>query len=199
MIAEKTITDVGANITGASKVAEEDSQRIHCAPSHLPIIEVSIPNQKFSIRCLRLASCHFRLQPTPSKVQGYGTAIMSPLNRTANSAFRTPSRRHARRPPLEECNRDTPSFLRSHHLIITTTRAVYAWDMSGVIEIFRSGSEGIVAAKKLAGSDGTLAVADSQVVVLHDITKRMQRSYRLKGSEVGNRLIFCLDSRLPLD
>lgn len=108
---------------------------------------------------------------------------MSPLSK-ANSALRTPTRRHGRRQRFEGCYQDAPTFLHSHHLIITTTRGVYAWDMSGVIEIFRSGSEGIVAAKKLAGSEGTLAVADSQVVVLHDITKGMQRSYRLKGSEV---------------
>ena len=76
------------------------------------------------------------------------------------------------------------SFPLSYHLIVTTTRSVYAWDMNGVTELFRSGSEGIVAAKKLSGLSEMLAVADSQVVVLHDINKGMQRSYRLKGSEV---------------
>ena len=72
----------------------------------------------------------------------------------------------------------------SYRLIVTTSRGVYAWDMDGVTELFRSGSEGIVAAKKLSGHGEILAVADSQVVILHDIKKGMQRSYRLKGSEV---------------
>ncbi len=76
-------------------------------------------------------------------------------------------------------------FPSSYRLIVTTTRGVYAWDMDGVTELFRSGSEGIVAAKKLSGTGEMLAVADSQVVVLHDIKKGMQKSYRLKGSEVG--------------
>ena len=51
-------------------------------------------------------------------------------------------------------------------------------------EIFRSGSEGIVAAKKAHNGSSLLAVADSQVVVLHDIEKGMQKSYKLKGSDV---------------
>ena len=76
------------------------------------------------------------------------------------------------------------SFPSAYRLIVTTTRGVYAWDVNGVIELFHSGSEGIVAARKLSGPGEMLAVADSQVVVLHDINKGMQKSYRLKGSEV---------------
>ena len=76
-------------------------------------------------------------------------------------------------------------FPPSNRLIITTTKGVYIWDVYGISEIFRSGSEGIVAAKKIASGREMLAVADSQVVVLHDISGGTQRSYRLKGSEVG--------------
>lgn len=77
------------------------------------------------------------------------------------------------------------SFPPSNRLIITTGKGVYIWDVYGISEIFRSGSEGIVAAKKIASSREMLAIADSQVVVLHDISGGMQRSYRLKGSDVG--------------
>ena len=77
------------------------------------------------------------------------------------------------------------SFPPSNRLIITTTKGVYIWDVYGISEIFRSGSEGIVAAKKIASGSEMLAVADSQVVVLHDISGGMQKSYRLKGSDVG--------------
>ena len=73
-------------------------------------------------------------------------------------------------------------FPSSNRLVITTTKGVYNWDDYGLTEIFCSRSEGIVAAKKVASE--MLAVADSQVVVLHDIAKEMQKSYRLKGSEV---------------
>jgi len=76
------------------------------------------------------------------------------------------------------------TFPRSYHLIITTAKGVFVWGSHGVREIFRSGSEGIVAAKKASSGSGLLAVADSQVVVLHDVNKGMQRSYRLRGSDV---------------
>ena len=79
----------------------------------------------------------------------------------------------------------TPSiFPLQNKLVITTTKAMYDWD--GVIrtEVFHSGSEGIVAAKRLTGDKDLLAIADSQVVVLHDLREKTQRSYRLKGSEV---------------
>jgi len=75
-------------------------------------------------------------------------------------------------------------FPPQNSLVITTTTGVYVWDVYGVTEIFRSGSEGIVAAKKLTSCNGMLAVADSQVVVLHEIQGGTQKSYRLKGSQV---------------
>lgn len=78
------------------------------------------------------------------------------------------------------------SFPPSNRLIITTKKGVYIWDVYGITEIFRSGSEGIVAAKKVANGSEMLAVADSQVVVLHDINRGMQRSYRLKASDVSH-------------
>ena len=83
-------------------------------------------------------------------------------------------------------------FPAGYQLLATTSRGVYAWDMSGVSELFNSGSAGIVASKKVAGDNGTLAVADDQVVLLHDVKKGMQKSYRLKGSEV--RLMILLPS-----
>ena len=80
-------------------------------------------------------------------------------------------------------------FPKSYQLIITTTKGVYAWDASGIKEIFRSNSAGIVAARKLSGESEILAVADSQVVILHDLGQGLQRSYRLKGSEVDRPLM----------
>jgi len=90
---------------------------------------------------------------------------------------------------VEESNNPFTSFPHAHQLIVTTTKGVYAWSMSGVVELFRSGSQGIVAARKISDRDGMLAVADSQLVVLHDINKGMQKSYRLKGTEVCETLL----------
>ena len=77
------------------------------------------------------------------------------------------------------------SFPPPNRLVVTTTKGVYIWDVYGISEIFRSSSQGIVAAKMIVNDSEMLAVADSQVVVLHDISGGMRRSYRLKGSGVS--------------
>lgn len=76
------------------------------------------------------------------------------------------------------------NFPNSNYLIVTTTKAVFSWSSNGITRLFSSGSKGIVAARKASNDDGLLAVADSHVVVLHDIRKGMQKSYKLKGSDV---------------
>lgn len=70
-----------------------------------------------------------------------------------------------------------------HHLVVTTARGVYAWNCRGIVELFSSSSEGIVTARTIQTDKELLAVADSQVVILHDVEKGMQRTYRLKSGE----------------
>ena len=77
------------------------------------------------------------------------------------------------------------AFPPQHRLIITTTKGVYIWDVYGLTEVFQSGSKGIVAAKRVASGGEMLAVADSEVVILHEFNGGLQKSYRLKGSEVS--------------
>jgi hypothetical protein len=69
--------------------------------------------------------------------------------------------------------------------IIVTTNGIYSWTSDGIKELFRSGSGGIVAARQIHGPQNLLAVADSQVVILHDIDKGQQKSYRLKRTDVS--------------
>ena len=83
--------------------------------------------------------------------------------------------------------RDTFKFPVSHHLIVTTTKYVFSWSSRGLTNVFHSGSEGIVAASKATDGSGLLAVADSSVVILHDIKKGMQKSYKLHGSHVRKK------------
>ncbi|KAL6716699.1 hypothetical protein ACLMJK_006267 [Lecanora helva] len=83
----------------------------------------------------------------------------------------------------------TLAFPSNNKLIVTTTKGVYSWDGVAVSELFHSGSKGIVAAKKLTNEKDMLAVADSQVVVLHNTKGEPQRTYRLKGSEGQIRLL----------
>ena len=50
--------------------------------------------------------------------------------------------------------------------------------------IFQSATNGIVAARKTTQGEELLALADSQVVLLHDMKKGNERTYKLKGSDV---------------
>jgi hypothetical protein len=75
-------------------------------------------------------------------------------------------------------------FPSDYHLVITTECHVLSYDATGLHNIFRSGSSGILAAKEARDGSGTLAIADSQVVVLHRVERGMEKSYRLKGTEV---------------
>jgi hypothetical protein len=75
-------------------------------------------------------------------------------------------------------------FPTDQHLVITTEQHVLSYDSNGPNKIFKSGSGGILAAKETRDGSGTLAIADSQVVVLHQVEHGMERSYRLKGTDV---------------
>ena len=73
----------------------------------------------------------------------------------------------------------------THQVVVTSTRGVYSWTNAGVAELFRSGSDGIVAATKASDDKDLIAIADCQVVILHDVKKGMHQSYRLKGADVS--------------
>jgi hypothetical protein len=79
---------------------------------------------------------------------------------------------------------DQFTFPSDHHLVITTEQHVLSYDRNGLNQIFKSGSGGILAAKETRDGSGTLAIADSQVVVLHQVERGMERSYHLKGIDV---------------
>lgn len=112
------------------------------------------------------------------------TATTARSSRAAKSMPIIPPRRKSLAFLRKRSETDTFEFPQCYNLIVTTKKAVFAWSSNGITKIFHSGSEGIVAARKASDSGGLLAVADSQVVVLHDIRKGMQNSYRLRGSDV---------------
>lgn len=92
---------------------------------------------------------------------------------------------HARPAPVEPHH--AFAFPKDHHLVITTETNVWSWDHRGLTNAFSSASAGILAAKEAKDGSGLLAVADDQVVVLHDANRGMNRSYRLKGTDVPRR------------
>jgi hypothetical protein len=68
---------------------------------------------------------------------------------------------------------------------VTTHKQILSWDKDGLKPVFISGSEGILAAKEAKDNGALLAVADSQVVILHDVNSEIQRSYKLKGTDAS--------------
>lgn len=89
------------------------------------------------------------------------------------------------RPPPRSPIRASFKFPVEQHLLVTTQKEVITWDQQGIKSVFQSGSRGILAAKEASDGSGLLAVADSQVVVLHDVRQALNRSYRLKATEVS--------------
>ncbi|KAI9895032.1 MAG: hypothetical protein M1814_000256 [Vezdaea aestivalis] len=75
------------------------------------------------------------------------------------------------------------------HLNVTTRTKVYQWAGQKPQVAFSSGAGGIVNSKSIANDRDLLAVADSLVVILHNVGEGMHRSYRLKGSEGRLRLL----------
>ena len=76
-------------------------------------------------------------------------------------------------------------FPDSHHLVVVTQKNVLAWNSTGLHSVFASESRGILAAKE--STTGALAIADSHLVLLHEVKKEMEKSYRLKGAEVSRQ------------
>ncbi|KAK0945836.1 hypothetical protein LTR29_002693 [Friedmanniomyces endolithicus] len=81
---------------------------------------------------------------------------------------------------------DAVQFPTSQHLLITTPSHIYAWDSTGIRTVFTSGKSGIVAAR---ARNGILAVADSQVVVLHDTKHGQDTSWGLTATGDEVRLL----------
>lgn len=111
-----------------------------------------------------------------------------PVQASNKSGPIVPPRRKSSLFMRENPNHDRLDLPACRHLIVTTTRGVFTWGSHGVKEIFHSGSGGIVAARKARNGSSLLAVADSQVVILHDTRKGMQKSYKLRGSDVRSQL-----------
>ncbi|EPS38770.1 hypothetical protein H072_7481 [Dactylellina haptotyla CBS 200.50] len=81
-------------------------------------------------------------------------------------------------------------------VVITTATEVDVWNGLGerYDTVFTSGTEGIVSAK-LAKEGNVLAVAGSQVVLLHKIERGQQQSYKLKGADATRLLEYAADGK----
>lgn len=81
------------------------------------------------------------------------------------------------------------NFPTTHHLLITTPGAIYAWDHTTLNRLFSSSKRGILAAKESKDGSQFLAIADRHVVVLHDCKHDRENSYGLEASESSVRLL----------
>ena len=75
-------------------------------------------------------------------------------------------------------------FPSSNHLVVSTTKGVYTWTHEGVDELFRSESGGIAAAKRIFDGGNLLAIADSHIIILHNIETGVPERHGLKGITV---------------
>ncbi|KAK3630171.1 hypothetical protein LTR56_017585 [Elasticomyces elasticus] len=66
------------------------------------------------------------------------------------------------------------------YLLVSTPSHIYAWDCHGITAVFTSSKAGIVAAR---ARNSILAVADSQVVVLHDTKHGQDASWGLTANQ----------------
>lgn len=116
--------------------------------------------------------------------------IMARFGKTVKPSAAIPRRKSSlgRREKSNSSMNETILLHPTRHLIVTTTKGVFTWGNQGVKEIFTSGSGGIAAARRVKNGGSLLAVADSQVVILHDTRKGMQKSYKLRGSDVSQQL-----------
>lgn len=72
-------------------------------------------------------------------------------------------------------------------LFIAAPSAIQACSQSSTRTLFECATDGIVNAKAAKDNSGLLAVADSHLVVLHDVARGDDKKYRLKSAEVRSR------------
>lgn len=73
------------------------------------------------------------------------------------------------------------------NMLITTPNAIHQRSRAGDMIVFQCESaDGIVNARAATDNSSLLAVADSQVVVLHDIAQMREKKHMLKGGEASN-------------
>ncbi|KAL8773716.1 MAG: hypothetical protein Q9209_001484 [Squamulea sp. 1 TL-2023] len=110
---------------------------------------------------------------------------LGPVSRSSASSQKSQKSARYAFDPLDDPRPVPFKFLRTHHLVITTAQRIYTCGSHGITEIFKSGNKGIVAAKQASSGSGILAIADDQLVILHDVRKGLRSSYRLRSADAN--------------
>ena len=82
---------------------------------------------------------------------------------------------------------DHPGSILGQDLSVVTPKNVYTWSRQGVARVFESRRDSIVSAKRNTVEGDLIAVADGQVVFLHDIRAGSRYSHRFKEEEQACR------------
>ena len=94
------------------------------------------------------------------------------------------------RTPRHKLSTKPPSVIPpEQYLLVTTAAGLYTWDGFDVRKIFNSSKKGILTAKASKDGKQVLAVADSNVVVLHDCKRGREQSWGLNGQDGQVRLL----------
>ena len=78
---------------------------------------------------------------------------------------------------------------RHYELVVTTDRCVYSWTAAGALKLFRSAAGGVLVARRVGRERRLLAVADAELVVLHDTTRNSHEAYQLKSADVSSQAL----------
>ncbi|MCJ1312758.1 hypothetical protein MMC25_006434 [Agyrium rufum] len=91
-----------------------------------------------------------------------------------------------RRPlgPVRSSSDSSYVFPRYTNLLVTTAQGVFVWNRESTTQVLKSVSCGIAAARAVtSGAKPILAVADRQVIVLHDSMREHEQDCKLQHSE----------------
>lgn len=162
----------------------------HCASAHLQtlLLHCSSTSHLYALFAPLIASA-----PLPC-----GTMSSPPHESPPQPPTVRPSRSRRRAKESARTPFDDDSTWK---LFITTHSQIKAWDQSSCDTVFSSSSRGIVAAKRardgeltvvqrsrISGADvvgSAVAIADAQVVMLHNYKETQDKTYRLKATQVS--------------
>ena len=79
-------------------------------------------------------------------------------------------------------------FPASHHLVITTAESVLQLSKKGVLPLLNSPSGGILAVREAKNGSGNIALADGQIVIVQNVKKIANRTFKFHAEKVCNML-----------
>lgn len=93
------------------------------------------------------------------------------------------ARREFKAQPVQATTSEEFNFPVDSHLLIICPSKILSWGATGINTIFRSSKGGIATAREAKDGSGVIAIADKQVVVLHDTKRGQEKSWGLQAEQ----------------